>query len=77
MTSIPLKRGDHVVLLDDRLGEVEVEIAKAGPFGFSIKGRAAVRRWEDRGKTWRSDILDRRDEVAGRFNRFKGQARTR
>ena len=69
----PLSRGDEVKLL--ATGEV-VEVEHAGAAGFTVKGWAATRYWNDRGLTWSSDKLDRQDEARERFARAAGKAGT-
>jgi hypothetical protein len=54
----PLKRGDLVKILVDA-DDDEREVVRVGKAGFLIRNRYAVLLWGDRGKTWRSDKLDR------------------
>ena len=72
MASTPLKAGDRVTLLHERVllngKREEREVGICGRAGFTVKGNGGqVFWWHDRGATWQSDSLDRQDEARAKF----------
>jgi hypothetical protein len=71
MSTTPLKAGDRVTLLHERVllnGKREERvIGYAGGVGFTIKGGGPTYWWHERGATWASDSLDRQDEARAKF----------
>ena len=61
-----LKKGDTSVRLLGSPNEA-TEIELSGPSGFKLKNHIRVYDWNERGTTWSSDTLDRRDETQTRF----------
>jgi hypothetical protein len=73
MSTTPLKAGDEVTLLHERINPIngmrlDRKIVRAGEAFFKVQGCPTMLYWYDRGKVWASEKLDLLDATRTQFS---------